>query len=136
MTANTAPIYTLTPNVGFIPSITAVNTATDGTGTVNLTFTAGANGSFLQRIRFRALGTNIATVARVFINNGAANTTATNNTLWDEITLAATTSTAVAALATYELPMNIVLNAGYRIYVVLGTAVSAGYSFTAIGGDY
>lgn len=31
------------------------------------------NGSFIQRLRFKALGTNIATVARVFLNNGGPN---------------------------------------------------------------
>jgi hypothetical protein len=31
------------------------------------------NGSFLQRLRFKALGANVATVARIFLNNGSPN---------------------------------------------------------------
>lgn len=30
------------------------------------------NGSFVQRLRFKALGTNVATVARIYINNGGS----------------------------------------------------------------
>lgn len=32
-----------------------------------------ANGGYLQRLRFKALGTNVATVARIFMNNGMSN---------------------------------------------------------------
>lgn len=31
------------------------------------------NGSFIQRLRFKALGTNVATVARIYLNNGGPN---------------------------------------------------------------
>lgn len=31
------------------------------------------NGGFVQRLRFKALGTNVATVARIFLNNGKPN---------------------------------------------------------------
>ena len=51
--------------------MTASNTAKDGTGTVLTVFTADStNGSYLSTLSFRAAGTNVATVARVFINNG------------------------------------------------------------------
>jgi hypothetical protein len=33
-----------------------------------------ANGSFLQRLRFKAVGTNIQTVARIYVNDGDQNT--------------------------------------------------------------
>ena len=37
-------------------------------------FTADVtNGSFLQRLRFKSLGTNVATVARIYYNNGQPN---------------------------------------------------------------
>jgi hypothetical protein len=37
-------------------------------------FSADAtNGSYVQRLRFKALGTNVATVARIYINNGGPN---------------------------------------------------------------
>ena len=31
------------------------------------------NGSYIQRLRFKALGTNVATVARIYTNNGGPN---------------------------------------------------------------
>ena len=137
MTANTSPIYTLTPHAGWgATTLTTANTALDGTGTVLACFTAGANGSYVQRIRFRPAGSNIATVGRVFINNGSTNATVANNTFWDEITLAATTASAVAALQTYELPLNFAIPAGYVINVTLGTTVAGGYAVSLIGGDY
>jgi hypothetical protein len=105
-------------------------------GTIYPVFTAGTEGSFVQRIRFRALGTNVVTVARVWINNGSTTATAANNTLWDEITLNATTGTETAALATQELPLNIGLPPGYILYVTLGTVVVSGFDVTVIGGDY
>lgn len=138
MAQNTAPIYGLVPHIGWgTTALATANTAKDGTGTVLGVFTADAtDGSFVQRIRFRAAGTNIATVARVFINNGSTNSTAANNILWDEITLAATTLSEVAALSTYELPLNFALPAGYVINCTVGTTVAAGYYISVIGSDY
>jgi hypothetical protein len=139
MPANTAPIFTLTPKVQWSDAMTAANTTKDLTGgTIYLAFTAGANGSYVQRIRFRTLGTNsAATVGRIWINNGSATGTGTNNTLWDEISLPTTTVTETAAQANYELPLNFALPAGYTIYITLGTAPNtAGWDAAVIGGDY
>ncbi len=142
MPANTAPIYTRLGDIQWISGITTANTTTDLTsGTSYLVFTADStNGGYAQKIRFRAVtGTgnnNIATVARIWINNGATTGTASNNILYDEISLAATTGSATSALAVYELPLNIALPPGYRLYLTLGTTVSAGYYSTVIAGKY
>jgi hypothetical protein len=138
MAANTAPIFSLLGDVQWgATAITTANTAKDGTGTVLNVFTADAtNGGFVQRIRFRAAGTNIATVARVFINNGSTNATAANNILFDEITLAASTLSETSALSTYELPLNFALPPGYTLNVTIGTTVAAGYYVSVIGGKY
>jgi len=138
MAANTAPIFSVAGDIEWGTTVlTTQNTAKDGTGTVLTCFTADAtNGGFVQRIRFRAAGTNIATVARVFINNGSVNSTPANNILYDEITLAATTLSEVSALATYELPLNFALPPGYKLNVTLGTTVAAGYYVSVIGGRY
>ena len=74
--------------------------------------------------------------SRVFINNGSANTTAANNALIAEQTLVATTNSEIAALSGAELPLNVPLSPGDRIFVTLGTAVAGGYTVTAFGGDY
>lgn len=137
MAANTAPIFSIAGDIEWgATAITTANTAKDGTGTVLTVFTAGVDGGFIQRIRFRSAGTNIQTVARVFINNGSTNATAANNILYDEITLAATTINETAALAVYELPLNFALPAGYVLNVTIGTTVAAGYFVSVIGGKY
>lgn len=137
MAANTQPIFSIAGDVEWgATAITTANTAKDGTGTVLTVFTANVDGAFVQRIRFRSAGTNIATVARVFINNGSTNATPANNILYDEITLAATTLSETAAQPVYELPLNFALPAGYVLNVTLGTTVAAGYFVSVIGGKY
>jgi hypothetical protein len=134
---NINPIFTGIPDIQWGTLITTANTAKDGTGTVVTCFTADAiNGGFVSKIRFRAAGTNVATVCRIFINNGSTNTTAANNSLYDEITLSATTLSEVAAVQLYELALNIALPAGYKINITIGTTVAAGYYPTVIGGKY
>jgi hypothetical protein len=140
MAANTAPIFSIAGDIEWTQAaMTTANTTKDlSSGTRYLAFTADADGAFVQRIRFRSLGANTnATVARVWINNGATPDTATNNTLFDEITLTAITNSETAAQATFELPLNFALPATYRIYVTVGTApTSAGWQATVIGGKY
>lgn len=139
MPANTSPIFTLIPEIQWAISATTANTTKDlSSGTIYPIFSAGTNGSYVQRVRFRTLGTNAAaTVARVWINNGGSTNTASNNVLWDEITLPTTTLSEVAALATYELPLNFALPPSYYLYVTLGTAPNAaGWDIIVIGGDY
>ena len=143
MAANTIPIYTKLGQINFGALLKTANTAKDGTGTTQLIFTAGSNGSRVERIRARALGTNVATVLRVFINNGSDPAVAANNILYAEKTLAATTLSETAELALNELPTTtdptafpLVLPPNYRLYATIGTTVSAGWKVTAIGGTY
>ena len=138
MAGNTTPIFTKVGDVKWINTVLAANTTTDlTTGTSYLAFTADAtNGGYVQKLRFRALGTNVATVARVWLNNGATTGTAANNTLFDEVTLAATTVSQTSALSVYEVPVNLAMPPGYKIYITLGTAVAAGYDVITVGGKY
>ena len=142
MAANNDPIYSRTPDIQWQPQfMSAADTTITGTGlgANNLVFTADAtNGGYVQKIRLRAtnVGNTTATVARIFINNGATTGTAANNVIYDEISLPATTATNAAATANYEVPMNIALPAGYRLYVNLGTASANGWIACAIGGKY
>jgi hypothetical protein len=59
--ANTQPIFSIAGDAQWSSgAITAANTTTDLTGgTIYAIFTGGTNGSYIQRIRFRHLGTNI-----------------------------------------------------------------------------
>jgi hypothetical protein len=137
MAGNNSPIFSKVAHVEWAAGITAANTAKDGTGTVDTVFTADAtNGSYLQKLIVRPKGTNVASVLRVFLNNGAVNTTASNNVLVAELSLPASTNTEVAALSGNELPLNIPVPPGYRVQVTLGTAVAGGYAVSAFGGDY
>lgn len=138
MAANTKPIFCQAPDIQWpTTAIATANTAKDGTGTVLTVFTADAtNGGFIQRVIARAIGTNIATVIRLFLNNGSTNATAGNNILIAEYTLSATTLSEVASLAAYEIPLNMAIPAGYKINATIGTTVAAGYMLSGIGGKY
>jgi hypothetical protein len=129
------PQYTTTPNVSADTETTA-NNVYDGTGTVGTAFTAGANGSYVGFIKLKPLGTNVASVARVWVNNGLTNATAANNFLIAEMSLPATTAVANSALVELFIPLNIPIKAGYKINFALGTTVAAGWQATVVGGDY
>lgn len=141
---NNNPIFSRAGDVSSDSSTGMANTLTtaaaDYTGISannKLVFTADStNGGFIQRIRLKAIGTNVASVARVYINNGSTNTTATNNSFYGEISLPATTATATTSTIDIDYPMNFALNPGFRIYVGLGTTVAAGWVVSAIGGKY
>ena len=136
MAVNTKPIYPLTPQTLCGKTITTANTAMDGTGTQVSVYTAGVNGARVDKLRLKALGTNIQTVLRVFLNNGATNETATNNSLISELTLPATTASATDAILDRVLLLDIAIPAGYVLNCAIGTTVSAGWQVTAEGGDY
>jgi len=135
---NIHPIYTGIPQVDWGATVLATaNTAKDGTGTTLLVFTADAtNGGYVIQARWRAAGTNIASVGRLFLNNGSTPATPANNILIDEITLSATTLSEVAALQQYIMPLGFAIPAGYRLYATVGTTVSAGYYVSVFGGKY
>ena len=71
MSGNSNPIYSRVGDIqGAYSLINAANDYT-GTGPNNVPiFTSDyTNGGYVQRLRFKALGTNVATVARIFINH-------------------------------------------------------------------
>jgi hypothetical protein len=143
MAANTSPIFTLTPDIstngttGAGQPITLA--AADYTGisaNYMLIHTPGANGSFVSQIRCVASGSNVATVARIFANNGSAVGTATNNCPIDQISLPVTTASNTAATTTIVFPLNLRLPSGWKLYIGIATAVAAGWTFVAETGQY
>jgi hypothetical protein len=140
MAQNTSPIFPLVPVISWVNAAGLVaNTTTDLTAGTNYNsgFTANAtNGSRVDFIRVRALGTNVATVMRVWINNGSTTATAANNTQFFERTLSSTTVSQTAELPDVIIPINVSLPAGYKFYYTFGTAVAAGYGIQVVGGDY
>ena len=144
MAANTNPIFSLLGQVSSDSGTGMANTITTATGDYTgisanhkLVFTADpTKGSWLSRLRFKAIGTNTASVARIYLNNGSTSATATNNSFFGEVSLPATTATNTAATVEIDYPMNIALNPGYRIYVGVATTVAAGWVCVGVGGDY
>jgi hypothetical protein len=145
MPANINPIYSIAGrvdsvannNTGLVVGPTATTTM-DGSGTMYKAFTAGANGSYVQKVRFRPVGTTAATVARVFVSS-STNTGTANTWLYDEMTLPAVTVSQTAATSVFELPVNAALPANYLLYVTFGTSTGSsgnGYSVVTIAGDY
>ena len=136
MVANVSPIFLLTPIMTW-GSLTAANTAMDGTGTVLTVFTADAvNGGYLERIRFRPLGTNAASLARIFLNNGLTNVTVANNSLIDDILLPVSTLSQTAQQLGVDWFLNRQIPVGYKLNVTLATAVAAGWQMSSMGGNY
>lgn len=138
MPANTTPIFPLTPNtpIQTAGAITAANTNQDGTGTLVTVFTAGANGSRIDRLRCKATGTNVASLLNVFINNGSANSAATTSKIGSLALPATTTANASDYQPDLDYIMDLPLPASYRIMVCIATAVAGGWIILGIGGDY
>ncbi len=157
MAANTSPIFPFTPNPGLMNvllSTAMTNTkAYDGTEAAGTALAqvllAGANGARIDSLSVQltstngatASGTTAATVVRFWINNGSANTTATNNQLLGEVAIAAATVTALATGTNpvYVVAVNQSIPAGYKVFA--GTTVAVGGTNCALqvsanAGDY
>ena len=146
MPSNNDPIYSRTCAIstrtaaalGVASNRTSTYDGTNAT-TDKILFTADAtNGGYVQRIRFKALGTNVVSVARIYLNNGAAQTTATNNLFYGEISLPATTASTNAATVDIDYPLNMALPAGFTIIVGVSAAadLASGWTAGVIAGKY
>ncbi len=84
MTMNISPVY---PRLARFARglLSAANTNRDGTGTIVTIFTAGNDGSVINRIIITALSTTTAGMVRLYIHDGSA------YTLWREIPVTAIT---------------------------------------------
>lgn len=101
-----------------------------------LVHTADAtSGSIVYGIIFKSIGTNTASVARIYQNNGSANTTPANNGFIGEMSLPWTTSINTAAVAwdfVWKPSVPMVLPPSFRIYVGLWTTVASWWVPTCI----
>lgn len=137
MASNVQPPYPKTGVIGQA-TVSSANTAYDGTGTLVTVVTGGADGTRVDALSVRPLGTNAtASVLRVFLHNG------TNAFLLTELSLAVTTAIQTASLTGYTLffngiglPQIVLPNASWSIRVAVGTAGAAGWAITATGGSY
>lgn len=139
MAANTSPIFTLVPNIGFARLI-AANTVTDGSGTLNTVFTSGANGSLCSKITFTSAQATQATsstkICRIFITD----VTGANPRLYREVLLngAAATTIQLGASVIATFTDGLILKAGQSIKVAISVYAGAQDQTDAIaeGGDY
>ena len=150
MPANTSPIFGLTPAVsGSNITTTAVVTGSLGTGTtigtnIFVAFTAGTNGSYIQKVRFMAAANSplnsVATVLRVFYSTVNTGTPTTAQIfLLGEISVGAlATSNATNATNFYELPLNFAIPPNTYILVGQHTAQTTFQNWQAlvIGSNY
>lgn len=128
MAANTNPIFPLVPKCAGV-TLTTAATEKDGSTATSL-LVAGANGTRLDKIVAKPIGTNVATVLRLFVTGTGMNTCVM------EQSIAASTASEEESLAEYILVPDIVIPSGATLKAAIGTAVSGGIQVTAFGGDY
>lgn len=150
MAQNTQPIFSLTPNVAAVNITTAAaNTSSAGGGTVGTdifkVFTAGANGSFINKIRFMSVAsaantTGVATTLRIFFSTVGSGATATGDThCIGEVSVPAIASdNSTNATNYYDFIINEAIPASTFIHVSQHVAQTANQNWVAVafGGDY
>ena len=149
MTANTQPRFFKAPNISFGGAVLgpSANTALDGSGanTTSIWQADATEGGGVLKVILKPVGSPAATVARLFLCSvtgaftaGTSNTAA-NCGMVAEMTLPAITQTQTAAQPPFEIPVNIYVQAGYRLLLTFGTSTGAagsGCSLTTVGGDF
>lgn len=155
MAANTSPIYTLTPNVGIgIIATTYAQVKSDGTsagsGTDRMVnaFIAGANGSYVDTIRFYCVAnaaavSSVATALRAYLSTVAAPeagaTTQANTHLIGEISVPiVVASHSLNGTNFYEIPVGKAIPAGQYLHVSQHIAQTTNQIWKAVvyGGNY
>jgi hypothetical protein len=122
------PAYTATPRTERATLSTA-NTNRNGTGTIVNLFTAGSNGSRIERITICATGTTTAGMIRFYLFDG------TNTDLWREIPVTAITpSGSVPAYYMQLSGLAYILSSGKSLKASTNNAEN--FSLIAEGGDF
>lgn len=153
MPANTSPIFTLTPNVGQVKiTTTYAQVKSDGTSAGTTTdfvvkaFTSGANGSYVDKIRFNVVAsaaatTSVNTIVRAYLSTVASPgaTTSSDTHLLGEINIPATAAShSTTATQNWDLPINQAIPTGKYIHVSQHVAQTTNQQIqaTVFGGDY
>lgn len=145
MAVTNTPPFAQTPNIGlsgYIVAATTANVKSDGSGTIGTDLikcgTAGANGSYLSKIRIFPVATTAATtlaatVLRFFLSSLASGaTTAGTNTVplcGDLAITAVAIDNTTAATQFYEIAINAWINPSYTILASthIAAAANSGY---------
>jgi hypothetical protein len=125
--------YASVPKVG-IGQISTANANRDGTGTIGTVFTAGTNGSRVDRIVIQAISNTTTGMVRLFLHDGA------NARLWEEVSVSAVTpsNTVPAFATTLSTPLNVdilplTIPTGWSLRA--STNNGEAFNVIAIGGD-
>ena len=129
---------------GTVSASVANTTATTSTGSITWTWTAVAGAKSYKLYVGPAADTLLSYFSAnssPYIQTEPVGTrdsigATTNNYLYGEISLPATTAIATAATVDIDYPLNFALGPGQRIVVGLANTVAAGWYVTGIGGSY
>lgn len=149
MSGNTTPQWPLAANAGIGVEITAANTKSDGAGTIAtdlfLCMTAGANGSFVDFVRFMPTATvagttTTGTIGRVFLcNTNTGAVTAASCTCLGEVLLTSIVAdSSTVPVNVVDFPVGFRIPASWTILVSNHAAPAANTKWKAIAvaGDY
>lgn len=126
------PAFAATPRCSAV-TVSAANTARDGTGTIATVFTAGASGSRIDEIVVKATDNPADSIVTLFIHTGST------YFLFDEVDLSdpAAASTTVTGYRTSLTYTNLILPTGYSLRAAITVALTAGVmNVIAFGGDF
>jgi hypothetical protein len=90
-------------------AIATANTNRDGTGTIGTIFTAGSNGSVIERVDITATGNTTAGVVRLYVHNGST------AFLWKEILVGAITPSTTVAVFNRRVLEKLNLPSGWSL---------------------
>lgn len=140
MAINTNPIFSRIPNIG-VATLTAANTARDGSGSITTLMTGAADGTRVDQIRFISAQATAAASANNVMRVWRSIDNATTWYLYEEQAETGTTAstTAIGAVTTFNFPNGIFLkNANHLIGVTMSVRAGAQDDHDVIGegGDY
>ena len=138
MAANTAPIFTLTPNVG-LAAISATADAASASSGSTITppassfvtlLTAGTNGTRVEEVQYTGTGVTVAGLIRLYVYTGSL------YYLKDTVIVPVVTPSTTTANWSYTLTyQNLTLKTGETL-VVSSTVANQLVNVVALGGDY
>ena len=138
MAANTAPIFTLTPNVGLAAISATADAASASSGsTITPTassfvtlLTAGTNGTRVEEVQYTGTGVTVAGLIRLYIYTGSLYYL--KDTVIVPVVTPSTTTANWSYTQTYQ---NLTLKTGETL-VVSSTVANQLVNVVALGGDY
>jgi len=141
------PLFSGTPNNqvgGAVLGPTAV-TAQDGTGSLSLIYQAGANGSYVDSVTLKPVGSPAQSLARLFLCtatgafvSGTTNTAANTAQIPGETGLPAITSSNLNPTNDIVIPVRRWLGPNTKLLMGFATSTGAagtGYAVATFGGD-